>query len=290
MPEIKLKSSRLTVEIAAPGIGYTGARFDRGGFITQVTLDGAHTFCVPESLDGSGTGGIGICNEFGIGEAIGYDETPPGGLFPKIGVGLLKRPDGGGYFFGADYEIIPFKIAVSANGRSAVFTSKCKDCNGYGFAYEKRVTASENTIVINYRLENTGAKPIHTQEYCHNFFGFDGRNISKGCFVTLSQPVSQKSGTDAHNVVVGENTIFRAEEPSREYHYSFDIPGAAGGFSWRLTCAEPGVAVSEHINLAPAEFALWGTRHAVSPEIFIDINLTPGGVKRWTRTFKFENL
>src|SRR5512135_3483133 len=97
MPEnnaIQLHSDRLEVEISQPGAAYSGTRFDWSGFVTQVTLDGKHTYCIPESLvPGEGSGGIGLCNEFGIDSPVGFDETKPGDLFPKIGIGLLTRLD-----------------------------------------------------------------------------------------------------------------------------------------------------------------------------------------------------
>lgn len=83
-----LKNDRLLVEIAELGEAYQGTRFDGTGIITGVKLDGQHQFCVPESLTpGTGTGGIGICSEFGIKEAIGYEDTRVGEQFPKLGVG-----------------------------------------------------------------------------------------------------------------------------------------------------------------------------------------------------------
>jgi len=92
--KLTLKNDRLTVEIARPGSIYTGTRFDWTAFITQVTLDQTHTFCVPESdQPGQGTGGVGLCNEFGIEQAIGYDAAHPGECFPKFGIGLLVKPE-----------------------------------------------------------------------------------------------------------------------------------------------------------------------------------------------------
>ncbi|MHB8061393.1 MAG: hypothetical protein ACYDG2_01980 [Ruminiclostridium sp.] len=93
-PKIILKNERLEVEITNPGALYSGSRFDWNGFIVQVTLDDAHTFCVSESLEpDKGSGGRGFCGEFGIEEALGYKETSVEDYFPKIGVGLLKKTD-----------------------------------------------------------------------------------------------------------------------------------------------------------------------------------------------------
>ena len=41
-------------QIMAPGAQQRDSRFDRAGFITQVTLDSEHTFCTTESGDGTG--------------------------------------------------------------------------------------------------------------------------------------------------------------------------------------------------------------------------------------------
>ena len=69
---MQIVSSRLAVEISEPGTLYRGARFDWTGFVTQVTLDQQHTFCAPEALPGGrGTGGMGLCNEFGIRQPLG---------------------------------------------------------------------------------------------------------------------------------------------------------------------------------------------------------------------------
>ena len=110
-----LAGDRLCVEIAPPGSEYyNGSRFDWTGFVVQVTLDNTHTFCGPESRDGSGTGGIGLCNEFGIFRPIGFDDARPGDQFPKLGVGLLTQPDGSPYRFYRDYAIEPFDIRVTS--------------------------------------------------------------------------------------------------------------------------------------------------------------------------------
>lgn len=108
----RLSNGVLSVDIADIGEDYKGTRFDWTGFITQVTLEkGNHTFCVPESLkEGEGTGGSGLCNEFGISRAIGYDEAPIGGWFPKPGIGLLQKLDSQSYSFISEYPLTPLLL------------------------------------------------------------------------------------------------------------------------------------------------------------------------------------
>lgn len=118
-----LSNGILTAEIADTG-SYRGTRFDWTGFITQVTLNrGGHTFCVPESLvPGQGTGGIGLCNEFGISRAIGYDEAAVGEWFPKPGVGLLQKVSAAPYSFAADYPLIPFQVVEERSRTEVTYT------------------------------------------------------------------------------------------------------------------------------------------------------------------------
>ena len=178
-PPIVLRSDRLMVEIAQPGSVYSGTRFDWTAFITQVTLDKTHTFCVPESLTpGQGSGGVGLCNEFGIEEVIGYDEAQPGDPFPKLGIGLLARPDDAPYNFFRPYEIVaPFPIHVTTNATQATFIVEPLECRGYAVRLTKTVTVEGAGMTIAYALENVGEKPVVTTEYVHNFMGIDGLAI-----------------------------------------------------------------------------------------------------------------
>lgn len=86
----------------------------------DTTLDGRHTFCVPEQYEpGRGSGGSGLCNEFGIRTPIGYDEAKVGDQFPKIGTGLLKRKSEEGYDFFTPYEVEPFPVFVNSGTQAA---------------------------------------------------------------------------------------------------------------------------------------------------------------------------
>ena len=83
---ITIESNRLSVTIAEPNQECNTCRFDRAGFITQVTLDGEYEFCTKEY---GGTNGMGLCSE------IKFDplsvSAPVGGKFLKPGVGITRR-------------------------------------------------------------------------------------------------------------------------------------------------------------------------------------------------------
>jgi hypothetical protein len=160
---IELKSDRLSIEIAYPGTVYSGSRFDWNGFITGIVLDGKHSFCMPESLTpGQGSGGFGLCNEFGIDTPIGYDDAKPGEKFPKLGTGLLTRPDESDYFFFNKYEVTPFAIKIENDNNTALFEVDPLDCNGYAVKMTKKISVDDNKLSVDYHLENVGSKPVIT--------------------------------------------------------------------------------------------------------------------------------
>lgn len=182
---IGLKNMRLYVEIADSDTPFQIPRFDRAGFITSVILDGSHTFCTGESLqpDSRSTGGVGLCNEYGIFSPIGYEDTKPGEKFLKIGVGLLTRPDEKPYSFMRKYDYSPLKINASYGNDFAKFGGMHAECKGYAVKLDKTIIISANRLRIEYHIENMGALPIHTNEYCHNFISVEQEFVN----ITISK-------------------------------------------------------------------------------------------------------
>jgi len=274
-----LSSDRLAVEITEPGAVYRGSRFDWTGTAVQVTLDGRHTFCGAEPP--GGTGGVGLHNEFGLFAAIGYDEAAPGEKFPKMGVGLLTRPDDGPYQFARPHEIEPFPMTASATGDAAQFTTEPRECRGYAARLVKRLAADGDTLRIGYELENTGAKPLETHEYVHNFLCLDGQPV--GLDYRLSVPTM---GLDwlTPPLRADGGRITWAQAPAEAFY------GRTSEFSnaapcWKLSCG--GLAVRECTDRPWDTFALWGTDTVVSPEAFVAVRVPPGGRMTWERTYTF---
>ncbi len=317
---IVLSSPRLKVELAQPGSVYRGARFDWSGFITQVTLDGKHTFCVPESYKaGEGTGGIGLCNEFGIEAAVGYDDARPGETFPKLGIGLLRRADEGPYGFFRPYEIVQqFPMSVEATADSAQVVVQPVECRGYAARLSKTYQVSGNSLQVAYTLENTGAKPIATHEYAHNFVGIDQQPVGPAYRLHFPYPVkSEKIDVKAMRgnapphlkKLPGFVQDFLIARYMRQAQGTIRFEGnditfkpadkqsfycRPQGFSrretpqWTLSHVPSGVTVSETDDFAPWRVAVWGGNHVVSAEIFVDIRLQPGQTQRWARRYEFN--
>lgn len=265
---------------------YRGARFDWTGFITQVTLDGINTFCAKESNSpDSGTGGIGLCNEFGIDGAIGYKDTDLGECFPKIGVGSLKRFSNGPYEFWTNYEIRPYQIDVVSFINRVKFAVEPVDCRGYAIRLYKSIYVKENYLHIDYRLENVGSKRIETNEYCHNFIRINNYNLGKG--YSLNFPYEIRLDREP-NIIKANNRSIGWEKTPEDYFYHI-IEGYTDNlpYQWELIYRPTGIGVREISCLKVSKLALWGHSHVVSPEVFVDIRINPGEVLEWTRKYEF---
>lgn len=290
----QLKNEQLIVDIAERG-HYRGTRFDWSGFITGVTLrQGNHSFCVPESLTpGLGTGGEGLCNEFGIADPIGYEETQPGEMFPKLGVGLLTRGDEAGYQFYKQYPVIPFRQEVIQDSASELsYTIYPQEYRGYAAQLEKRVRLEDHRLIIDYTLHNEGSKTISTTEYNHNFLGMDQRGIGPGC--TLKFPFELEPEVDEEGSM--DNMLFQGREihwsGRQESWFYFRLRGAAQaykpqGWIWDLYHSESRAGVREISTYTVDSIAVWGEKHVISPEIFIRLHVAPGEIYSWSRVYEF---
>lgn len=286
---IQLHSDRLQVEIAEPGKHYAGSRFDWTGFVTQVTLDGRHTFCQSESPDpAKGTGGRGLCNEFGIQTPIGFDEANPGGLFPKLGVGLLTRPDDKPYSFSHPYAVTPFVIETTTSPQAVRFVSQPRPCGGYAARLTKEIAVEENRLAIRYRLENTGGKTLATDEYAHNFVAIDNHPIGPDYTLTTAFPLKGKDAPSPGLGLTGNQACWpEMVAPGKAFYHQITIIPAGVGSRWELRHNPSGVVMSETGDFPLFRFALWGMGHTVSPEMFCRIRLPPGQTLSWKRTYEF---
>ncbi len=284
---ITLKNNRLKVDIHIPGSHYKGARFDWCGMIEQVLLDNTYSFCTKESLDPHrGSNGFGLCNEFGLEKAIGYEEIDRQAYFPKIGIGALQKDTGEEYKFFYPYKILENKIDYIEEMQTIKFKMKQRELNGYGYIYEKQITIKENNVIVAYYLNNIGTKPIYTTEYCHNFIALNGLLVDEKYELELSHEIAFENNND---ILECKNSKIGWRDPVKQVFYlatnsCYDLN------SWCLTHKETGVSIKESVNQEVCRFALWGDTHVVSPEMFVAISLEPGETQRWHRTYEFNSL
>jgi len=313
-----IKNDRLAVEIAQPGTIYSGTRFDWTGFVTQVTLDGKHTFCMPESLvEGQGTGGIGLCNEFGNDLPIGFDDAQKGETFPKLGIGLLWRGEEPKYDFFRRYQIANnFPIQVDINDTQADFIVEPTETLGYSARLEKTLKVRDNWLEFTYLLKNTGLKPFKTTEYAHNFMAIDAHPIGPDYQFTfpfrvefedlspmlrgfapkwmrflprmiVNRAVNQRIAQMREIFRVDGNVLGLTQIPSSPLYSRLISFSKTDQPQFELIHKPSGVWMREYDDFEPVRVAVWGVAHVISAEIFNLIQLEPGQSMSWKRSYEF---
>ncbi len=286
-PSYVLRSSRLEVEIAEPGTLYRRERFDWSGFITQITLDRKHTICVPEAVDGRGCGGYGLCNEFAMLTAVGYEQALPGQLFTKPGVGLMPRRNLRHYFFSQPLPIKRFNLVTQCSDHSVTLIHEPLECRGYALRTQKTICVRDNTLTIDYEAENTGSLPIQMDEYCHNFIAVNQRKTGPELTLTLPFKLEPFVITQGHFDFAGP-AMYWPKTPDSVSHAIFHQPSNCSESWWQMHDEQSGVSIQELNDFRWQRFAVWVTPRVVSPEAFIMVNLLPGQVQHWQRKWIFN--
>jgi hypothetical protein len=290
-----LTNEFLEVEIADVG-AYTGSRFDWTGFITQVTLKNlGHTFCVLEKpIPLSSIEGAGICNEFGLFEAIGFEETKAGEAFPKLGVGLLTKQDDNPYACSNAYPIVPYSIETEYNlPHSIEYIVQPEDCRGYAAKLTKRISLHDSSLHIDYTLENVGIHDIQTNEYTHNFMGINQQPIGPDYSLSFSFPIEievMEPNYTPSILGIGGNEVNWSGIPQQSFYCRLKGYPQNEAVNWELIHPKSGAGMREVSDFSVSMIALWGTTHVVSPEVFIAIQLKQGEVQTWRRVYDFFEM
>lgn len=288
---ITLKSGRLRVEIAEPGIHPNlTSRFDRAGFITSVVLDGQTEFCTmePTNLIHPSTGGVGLCSEFLFPRAC--EEAQVGAWFPKFGIGLFRRPDGDPFCFYRQYETQAFPIRWQAEGDRAVFETAPEECLGYAVRERKTVSVEENRLSMEVALENTGSRPLALREFCHNFITLERQPI--GPAYKLEIPCLADQGAEITAGTIrgdGRGFTFTDYNPKAALvSLGPECVEPSADYGWKLCHRGVPAAIEAQDSFRPDGLDLWAIDHIVSPESFCRIKLAPGARTAWTRSWTFR--
>jgi hypothetical protein len=293
---IVLSNNLLKIEIDEPGKPYIKSRFDWTGKITQVLFDNKYTFCtveVPENLN-LALDGQGLYNEFGIAEPIGFEDCAVGELFPKIGVGLLKRPDEKPYNFFREYEVEKFDVQINTSETEAVFITNPKNCRGYAIRLTKKFSLLENKLIIDYKLENTGSKAISTTEYCHNFIAVNHARMCEDYILKFPFRINPKRFEEIVNpdkaIQFDTNCLKFVSDTEQQFFFSPFINDTDTKEQWESVHTGYGVGVREITDFVPLKINVWGWKHVISPETFYQIKLNGNQKSTWKRIYEFFYL
>lgn len=291
---IYIESDRLKLSFCEPGEGVnTRTRFDRAGFLTQVTLDGRHTFCGTEPAGGKhpSTNGAGLCSEIQCDElSFGKEE---GEQFAKFGVGILTQAGGREYRFFRTYAFEPFAVTWKAEKNSVLFHTEPRLWDGAALEEELSFRAENNTVIKEYKFRNAGEKTLVLSEYCHNFLSLDGREVDSQFQILLPMldpqtgmmprsPQGRMRGTE-----YGMGFVDSGTEPSTIRPLADQID-RSGPFVWTVRDKKSGLCVHGRVSFPPQQLALWSAGNVLSPEVFHRFGLAPGEEIHYWRSWEFN--
>ena len=284
-----LKSNSLKVAIDLPLENYKGSRFDWSGKISSIRFkDLPLTTIEDTSSKDVNFLGKGLYNEFGITSPVGYNETPMGGWFHKIGVGLLKK-EHKDYLFHRNHLIKPARFDIAYEDRKIKIICKSELINGYSYILKKEITVSENSFTINYSLHNTGEKKIITDEYVHNFMAINNALIGEDYTLKFPFPINSSLFDETVNsenkVEIGLDNVTFNKTPEKQFFFSNLTGGKELQAEWMLTNLKNGVGIKEIGNFKTNKINLWGWGHVISPELFFKISVDPKKTIEWSRKF-----
>ncbi len=292
-----LKTDRLMIEIADPAqVLAKSSRFEPAGYINEVVLDDKIRFCAsePKNLFHPFTGGRGLCCEYNFDVS---QEASRGEYFPKMGVGLIRKPDDKNYIFYEKYDkILPFPVSYRKYGSRVVFKTQALPCMGYALEQEKILEAKENRLTITKYIKNTGEKTISGEEYCHNFLSIDG--MALGPDYELKMPQVTGIEKAANILTEGKPSAFWGTdegitlkeylaEPSMMY-LEKNVISKEAPFTWIMSERRSRASVTCAEAFSPGRIALWAVDHILSPEAFRQFMLRPGEAASWSRMYLFD--
>jgi hypothetical protein len=313
-PQVTLSNGPLKVLVYLPDARqgfFRGTRFDWAGVIgrleyanhvyydrwfSRMDPDTGDWAVAPEVIAGPNTAITGPAEEFQ--RPLGYDAAPAGGVFVKIGVGVLKKPSDGAAYSGMRlYEIADSGVrTLDVKSNAVTFTHDVAEpVSGYGYSYTKaiRLTTGQPELKLEHHLKNTGRQRIDTMVYDHNFLALDGLTTGAGFVVkTPYEIVSARPPNGALAEIRGRSVVYLADLAERQT-VTTSLAGfgpTAADYDFRVehTRAGAGVRITGDRPLANA--SLWSMQTTVAVEPFIAIGLEPGQEFNWTITYTYYLL
>jgi hypothetical protein len=299
-PHAVLKNDHLKLKVYLPDPEkgfYRGTRFDHAGVFGEVEFAG-HKIFGPWKDKHDPTNNddiIGPCEEFGMGEPLGWAEARPGETFLKIGVGELEKPaDGKEYQFWGRYKFVKPAAWVEKrrDATSIGWGTSAGLPSGYGYVYGKRLDLDpkDPIVTIGHRLENTGTKPFATTVYNHNFFNVDGDPVGPNYAIRFGfDPKAPDPKERFAEVVKLDGKELRLAKPLNEGSIWSVLTGHGDGTNRAFTMSHrpTGVRVNVTHDRPFDRFVVWGVKTCLCPEPFQTIKLAPGEVAEWAIAYRF---
>ncbi len=297
-PESQISNGILGAHFYLPDLNkgyYRATRFDWSGLITNLDFKG-HQFYGqwyekydPQIHDVV----MGPVEEFG---QVGYTDVKPGGIFIKIGVGALQKPDESAYSSFKLYKITnPGKWKIKTKSGQVQFVHQIKE-GEYSYEYDKTISLVKGKaeLVIQHSLKNTGIKTIETTVYNHNFVMIDHLLTGPGYVVRFPSSVTAEGrGFNDIAKIEGKQMTFLREVSKSESLYSGAMQGLSNdrsSYDFRVENLKARAGVHITADQPVFKLAFWSNTTTVCPEPFIQIKIEPGKEFKWEIRYEFYTI
>lgn len=300
-PKVEITNGILKAGLYLPDAekgSYRATRFDWSGIIYSLEFNGRqyygkwyakHDPLVNDAITGP-------AESFDTdGAGLGYAETHAGGLFIRIGVGWVEKPEERAFSPFRTYKVVDAGKWKVTKGKDYVeFQQTLPEKSGYAYVYTKRVTltAGKPEMVISHSLKNTGTKIINTTQFNHNFFVMDGKPSGPG--ITVKVPWDIKVVTDFKGVLEasGGELVYLKEITGNQYaqsllqgygptakDYDISVENKNAGIGARITSDRPII-----------RFNFWTRKETVCPEPYIQLQVQPEKIEKWETRYQYYTL
>jgi hypothetical protein len=289
---------------------YRATRFDWSGVLYSLRYKGheyygpwfqktdptVHDFVYqgPEIVASPCTAIIGPVDEFA---PLGWEQAKAGGIFVKIGVGVLRKPDESKYDNYRLYEIIDSGKWMTQKGRESIeFTQEVTDSSsGYGYIYRKavRLVNGRPEMVLEHSLTNTGTRAIRTSVYNHNFLVLDGQPPGPGLVITVPFQIQTGRPPDKKLAEIRGNQIVYLKTLEKQEVVTTSLRGFSDSSKdneIRIEDSRIGAGMKITANRPLASASLWSIRTVMAMEPFVSLAIEPTKEFSWKSTYNYYTL
>ncbi len=272
---------------------YRGTRFDWSGLVASLEVGGHSYFgrwfaeYDPKKHDAV----AGPAQDWVTGQ--GFEAAPVGGTFVKIGVGVLRKPAEMPRGFPTLEIVDPGRWSTNVRADAVDFIHEVSDpASGYGYRHTKTISlpAGVPELVMTQHLESTGANPIDTQMYNHNFFVLDGQPSGPDVEVTFPfvlEPYNMRG--DAVEVTVNMLRYVKPVESSVRMQLRGFSP-AVSDYNIRVENKRTGAGVLVTSDTPMSDLVFWSSPRTTCPEAYIHVRADAGHPMRWETRYRFYSL
>lgn len=278
---------------------YRATRFDWAGVIASLEYQGHSYFGQwfdkydPKLHDAI----MGPVEEFLSGNTLpGYDTAKPGDGFLRIGVGILRKPDEPQFRRFNTYDIADGGAwTVKQHAASVNFVHTLRnDATGYAYEYSKTVslTKGKPQMVIEHTLRNTGALPITTDVYDHNFLVIDRQTTGPDIHIRFPFKLTGTRDLKKLAELRGTEIAFLKEfGPADRAQTELKGFGTeVSDYDVRFENTKTGAAVRVTGDRPLSKVVFWSADRVVSAEPYISMTIAPGSRFTWKIQYDFYTL